>query len=238
MLTVIAYAVGVVFALGFSFKIIKWIGSPNPLNIPTQPAPVDQGGAIARVFGEVLFFSSLFKADRALWLGGYIFHVSFLIIAIRHLRYFVYPVPSLIVALEPLGIIAGFTLVLSLGYLLIRRVINDRVFYISSVIDFAILFLILLIGITGLTMQLGYVNRPDLVSIKAFTLGLISLIPGESPKDVVFIIHFGLFLLLLLYFPFSKLMHAPGVFLSPTRALPDNPREKRHINPWAEQKSE
>jgi nitrate reductase gamma subunit len=232
MLTFIAYAVGIVFALGFSFKIIKWLSSPNPLNIPTQPAPVDKGGTVFRILGEVLFFTSLFKADKPLWFGGYIFHVSFLIIVLRHLRYFVYPVPSWIVALEPVGIFAGFTLVLSLGYLIIRRVTNDRVLYISSFMDYAVLFLILLIGITGLTMQ--FVHRPDLVAVKAYLLGLISFRPTESPDSVMFLIHFGLFLLLLLYFPFSKLMHAPGVFISPTRSLADNPREKRHVNPWAE----
>ena len=34
------------------------------------------------------------------------------------------------------------------------------------------------------------------------------------------------------YFPFSKLMHLGGVFLSPTRNLPNNNRAERHINPW------
>lgn len=236
LITFVAYAVGVVFILAFSLKIIKWLASPNPLSIPTQPAPVNQGGAIFRVLGEVLFFNSLRKADLSLWFGGYIFHLSFLVIALRHIRYFVYPVPSFIVALEPFGIIAGFTLVLSLGYLLLRRVINDRVLYVSSFMDYAVLFLILLIGITGITMQ--FVHRPDLVSIKAFLLGLVNFVPGGSPTDAMFFIHFLLFLLLLLYFPFSKLMHAPGVFISPTRAQADNPREKRHVNPWAEKAAE
>jgi hypothetical protein len=37
---------------------------------------------------------------------------------------------------------------------------------------------------------------------------------------------------LLAYFPFSKLMHAGGVFLSPTRNMANNSRMVRHINPW------
>jgi len=119
---------------------------------------------------------------------------------------------------------------LSLGFLFFRRIVNDRNFYISSFMDYAILMLILLIGITGITMQ--YVHRPMLVDIKAFTLGLVHLDPAATPGDVMFLIHFVLVMLLLIYFPFSKLLHAPGVFLSPTRALPDNPREQRHVNPW------
>lgn len=220
----------VIFVVGIVVKFVAWLKTPNPLNIPTQPAPIDTGGVVVRMLKEVFLFDSLRKADKYLWAGGLIFHVSFLIIIIRHLRYFIYPVPGLIVALEPLGILAGFTMALSLGFLFFRRIVNDRNFYISSFMDYAILMLILLIGITGITMQ--YVHRPMLVDIKAFTLGLVHLDPAATPGDVMFLIHFVLVMLLLIYFPFSKLLHAPGVFLSPTRALPDNPREQRHVNPW------
>ena len=37
---------------------------------------------------------------------------------------------------------------------------------------------------------------------------------------------------LLAYFPFSKLMHLGGVFLSPTRNMANTTRMVRHINPW------
>ena len=33
----------------------------------------------------------------------------------------------------------------------------------------------------------------------------------------------------MIIFPFSKLLHAPGVFFSPTRNQVDNPREQRHL---------
>ena len=219
-----------IFVIGIIVKFVSWLQTPNPLNIPTQPAPLDKGGVVVRILKEVFLFNSLYKADKYLWLGGWIFHVSFLIIVIRHLRYFVYPVPGIIVALEPLGVLAGFTLCLSIGFLFFRRIVSDRNFYISSFMDYAILILLLLIGITGITMR--YVHRPMLVDIKAFTLGLVHLDPSSTPADLMFKIHFTLVMLLLIYFPFSKLLHAPGVFLSPTRALPDNPREVRHVNPW------
>ena len=37
---------------------------------------------------------------------------------------------------------------------------------------------------------------------------------------------------LLAYIPFSKIMHAGGVFLSPTRNMASNNRSERYINPW------
>jgi len=48
----------------------------------------------------------------------------------------------------------------------------------------------------------------------------------------MFFIHFFLVCTLFAYFPFSKLMHLGGVFLSPTRNMPNDSRMIRHINPW------
>jgi hypothetical protein len=44
--------------------------------------------------------------------------------------------------------------------------------------------------------------------------------------------HLFLVSVLIAYFPFSKLMHLGGIFLSPTRNLSNNNRSVRHLNPW------
>jgi hypothetical protein len=41
--------------------------------------------------------------------------------------------------------------------------------------------------------------------------------------------------ILMIIFPISKLLHAPGVFFSPTRNQMDNSRERRHIASWAKE---
>jgi len=51
--------------------------------------------------------------------------------------------------------------------------------------------------------------------------------------DFPLIVHLLLVAVLMILFPFSKLLHVPGIFFSPTRNQVDNPREKRHIAPWA-----
>ena len=53
------------------------------------------------------------------------------------------------------------------------------------------------------------------------------------PSDLILIVHLSLVILLMIIFPFSKLLHAPGIFFSPTRNQVDNPREQRHIAEWA-----
>jgi nitrate reductase gamma subunit len=114
---------------------------------------------------------------------------------------------------------------------LVRRLVLPNIRYISLVADYFPLFLILNIGITGILMR--YVVRVDVVSIKALTHGLVTGSPFVSDAiSGIFFVHMFLITVLLAYFPFSKLMHAGGVFLSPTRNLANNSRMVRHINPW------
>jgi len=53
------------------------------------------------------------------------------------------------------------------------------------------------------------------------------------PGDPLMLLHLLFVAALMLIFPFSKLLHAPGVFFSPTRNQADNPRERRHVVEWA-----
>jgi nitrate reductase gamma subunit len=122
-------------------------------------------------------------------------------------------------------------MVIGLLGLFARRVLVQRVKYISSPSDYLMLILLIFIGISGLIMK--YVSHTDIVAVKAFFLGLMRFDVQPLPADIPLLIHLGLVVLLMLIFPFSKLLHAPGVFFSPTRNQVDNPREKRHIANWA-----
>ena len=87
------------------------------------------------------------------------------------------------------------------------------------------------IATTGILMR--YVDGIDGTSVKELAMGLISFHP-VVPKGigVLFFIHFFLACSLAAYFPFSKLMHAGGLFFSPTRNLANNNRAFFHRNPW------
>lgn len=231
----IIYLAAAVFALGFAGKFVSWLAVPNPLKIPTGPAPTTRTGTLLRVASEIIFFRSLSKADAGLWFGGFVFHLSFLIIVLRHLRYFIYPVPEWVVSMSQPGVYAGFALVISIIYLFARRLIIDRIRYVSNFMDYFSLILIVSIGATGLIMK--FISRPVLVDIKDFMLSIVHLSASFFPESAnwVFILHLVFVLLLLMIFPFSKLMHSGGVFITPTRVMVNNPRTKRHINPWAEE---
>lgn len=233
--TLLAYIAAAVFVLGFLNKVVLYFKTPSPLVIPTTPAPTTAMGVVLRLIPEVLFFRSLLKggvAEKILWVGGWFFHVSFLLIVLRHLRFFTYPVPSCIMSMQQLGIWAGLVFPIALLILIVRRFTNDRLAVISLFQDYFILILIMAIGLTGLLLK--YYVRTNLVDVKAFILGLLTFSPAQLPDSPLFLIHFSLVLILLVYFPFSKLMHAWGILVSPTRAQIDNPREVRTVAPWAQ----
>lgn len=234
--TALFYVAIAIFVVGLGLRIAKYAKTPAPLKIPTTPAPTTQGGVVLRMFREVVFFESLFKSNKWIWIFGWIFHFSLLLAFFRHLRYAISPDNLLwpLVSLEivqSFGKYAGFGILIGLAGLFARRIFVDRVRYISSPSDYLMLILLFAIAASGLAMT--FLAHTDIVALKAWTLGLLRLDPQQLPAEPLLLIHLGLVALLLIVFPISKLLHAPGLFFSPTRNQADNPREKRHLAPWA-----
>ncbi|MBI4843380.1 MAG: sulfate reduction electron transfer complex DsrMKJOP subunit DsrM [Nitrospirae bacterium] len=267
---IIPYAAFVTFCIGFLLKVIKWGRAPVPFHIPTTCGqqmtlpwinyskldnPSSTSGVIGRMILEVFCFRSLFRnlktglnngnisyaSDKWLWLAGLAFHYSFAVVLIRHLRFFLEPVPALINTIDSLDgflqvgvphfLLSGGVLLIAALYLFFRRTSNPQVRYISLPADYFPLFLIAGIALSGIIMR--YISKVDIIKVKQLTVSLAEL-KGNAPEGIgtIFFIHLFLICTLLVYFPFSKLMHMGGIFLSPTRNLPNDSRIKRHINPW------
>ncbi|MCP4696312.1 MAG: nitrate reductase [Gammaproteobacteria bacterium] len=225
------YLATIVFLAGVGYAIVQYARAPAPLKIPTMPAPLTRSGAGLRILGEVVLFRSLFRSNKWIWLLGWVFHISLVLVLIRHLRYFIDPVWFWVVLIQPFGKYAGFAMVAGLAGLLIRRIIVERIKFISGPSDYLMLILLLGVGASGLLMN--FVMRTDIVQLKAFILGIMVFDYHMVPADPVLILHLSSVVLLMLVFPFSKLLHAPGVFFSPSRNQADDAREKRHLAPWA-----
>ncbi len=232
-------------------KSLPWI-KQNKLENPSSTL-----GVIGRMALEVLFFRSLFRnlkselhndgskivygSDKWLWLAGLAFHWSFLLIFIRHFRLFFLEVPYVVQLLEkldsflqigsPLLYMTNVVLISAVTYLFIRRVAIPQMRYLSLPADYFPLFLILGIAVSGVLMR--YFWKVDVVGIKVLTIGLITFNPTiPEGIGVLFYIHLFFVSTLLAYFPFSKLVHMAGVFMSPTRNMANDSRIVRHINPW------
>lgn len=231
-------------------KSLPWI-KQNKIENPSSPFWV-----VVRMAIEVLFFRSLFRNLKTqitdgsrlvygeakwLWLAGLAFHWSLLIVLIRHSRFIFDPVPSFLHILEqldgflqigvPVLFVTGVVLLASVTYLLIRRFFIPIVRYISLPADYFPLFLIIAIAITGIEMR--YFTKTHIVGVKELVMGLLTFNP-KTPEGIgwIFYVHIFLVSALFIYFPFSKLMHMGGVFMSPTRNMANNSRVKRHVNPW------
>ena len=227
---ILFYLATAVLVVGLVYRIRLYARTPAPLIITTTPAPVTRPGVFLRMFREVVFFESLFKANKWIWLFGWIFHFAMLLVVLRHLRYFTEPVWFWVNWIQSFGKYAGFAMLIGLVALWGRRFLVERVRYISAPSDH--LMLMLLIGIAGSGLMMKYLVHTDIVALKAFTLGLIYFNWQPLPADPVLLVHLSLVLILMFIFPVSKLLHAPGVFFSPGRNQVDNPREKRHQAPW------
>ena len=269
---VIPYLAVVIFIVGMVYRVIKWARSPVPFRIPTTcgqqkslpwikhgklESPHNWLGVLGRMALEILFFRSLFRNTKAdikdgrivyggnkwLWLGGLAFHWTFLIVVLRHLRFFMEPTPGFVYLIQnldgllqvgvPVLYATDVILLGAVSYLFLRRVINPQVRYISLEGDYFPLFLILAIGTTGVLMRYLPASRVDIIGVKELATGLLTFNPIIPPNiGAMFYIHLFLVSLLLVYFPLSKLVHMGGVFLSPTRNLANNNRVRRHVNPW------
>ncbi|HMK64960.1 MAG TPA: sulfate reduction electron transfer complex DsrMKJOP subunit DsrM [Thermodesulfobacteriota bacterium] len=277
---VVPYAAVTIFLVGLIWRVTKWARSPVPFRIPTTAGqqktlpwikdskldnPTTTAGVVGRMLLEILLFRSLFRNTRMeyregprityewekwLWLFALLFHYSFLVILLRHLRFFAEPVPLFVQILESLDgfaqtgiapltgwglpglLLSGVVLPGAATLLLLRRLWVPNVRYISLPGDFFPLLLIIGIATTGILMR--YVFKLDVVGVKQLMMGLVTFHPVVPPNiGVLFYMHLFLVCSLFAYFPFSKLVHLGGIFLSPTRNLANNNRIVRHVNPWS-----
>ena len=261
----------VIFLLGLIYRVALWARTPVPFRITTTcgqerslpwikanrlESPASTLAVVGRMALEIGLFRSLFRntkaelrdgprlvygEDKFLWLAALAFHWSFLVIFLRHLRFFLEPVPAFVNLLSNTDgffqvgapVLLGTDIIIlgGLGYLLYRRLRHPQVRYVSLFADYFALFLLLGLVISGVLMR--YFARIDTAAVKQLAMGLVTFSP-VIPKEVgpVFFVHLFLLSVLAAYFPFSKLMHMGGIFLSPTRNLANNNRMKRHLNPW------
>lgn len=267
---VVAYIVFAVFLIGFVYRIIRWAISPVPFRIPTTcgqekslpwikanplECPFGNLGVICRMAGEIFLFRSLFRNSKAelvngrpvygsskwLWFFGLMFHVSLLLVILRHLRFFTEPVVPFVGALSSLdgfleiGIptlyMTDTALVAGLIFLFMRRVLVPQLRYLSLFTDYFALLLIASVAVTGISMR--HFFPVDLNEIKTMTMGWVTFTPVVPGKTgILFYMHLCFVMVLIAWLPFSKLMHMGGIFLSPTRNMANNNRARRHVNPW------
>ncbi len=241
LLAVILYVAMAIFVIGMGWRMYRWIRTPVPLKIVLTPGPQKASGVLGRLAGELFGFRALAKADRTLWTPAWLFHVSLVLLFLGHLGGLVIPhIAQASLGLNEqqfehmaqiVGSAVGILAIAALVWLLLRRLLLPRVRWISTFSDYFALVLLLLIIATGNAMR--FMGGLNIIQAQRFVAGWWTLHPVAPPRDPMFTVHLLLVCALLIYIPFSKLVHIGGAaLLSPTLNQRNNPRQHRYVTTW------
>jgi nitrate reductase gamma subunit len=206
ILVLAAYLVYLIFCFRFFVRALLWYRAARQQTVISDAHAPFFRTVTSTVF-DVFFLTRLFRSNKLLWTASWIFHLSLVFIFLRHMRYFMNPVPDFIIFIQPAGIAAGYVLPLSLLLILILRR------YVSAY-NYFIIGLLLVISLLGLAMRNWF--QPDLIAVKDFITGILTFHPDVLPDSSLFTLHFVFALLLLPYVPFH-LFTAPVVTFEANR---------------------
>ena len=217
------YVSVLIFFAGMGYRVYKWSTAPQPGKLTIFPRGEDS--TARAVLAETFLFPSLFKGDRVLWLFSWLFHITLAFVFLGHIRVFTGLIDRILIAVgmsaagvdwmsSTLGGAAGIVLLTTGVLLLIRRIAVQRVREISGVPDFFAILLIVAIIATGDVMRFG--AHFDLAETRVWAFSLLTFSP-QVPQNGMFLLHLLCAQLLMVYIPFSKILHFGGIFF--TQAL-------------------
>lgn len=222
---ILPYVAVVVFVAAMVYRVYVWRKLPAP-SMTLFPAAESDRANTMNTIKEATLFKSLFKGDRVLWGFAWVFHVVLALVFIGHFRVFG-NVDSMLMSAGmteagiqvmsgSVGGAAGVVILVTAVFLLVRRLVIQRVREITGLGDILALSLIGLILITGNMMRFGP-EHFDLALTREYFASLVTF-SGVSDAAVLqnntFLVHFCLALLLMIYIPFSKILHFGGIFFT------------------------
>lgn len=222
---ILPYIAGGIFLVGVVARLMGWLKVGVPFQLSLSKVPTNGVGRVVNVGSEALLFQSLYKNDKSLWFSAWLFHVGLAMIIIGHVVgiYFLMHQFTLIGLSESssealssfFGTVAGIIAIVALLALLYRRMSDPLVKQISDARDYFDIFLVFFVLLTGNHLRFaGNFDHQVLEQVRAYMGGLMTFNPQPLPDNPVFIAHFCFVMLLLAYFPFSKLMHLFGFFVN------------------------
>ena len=211
-----------VLVAGLVYRLRKWTKAVHP-NITIHPPAKTRGELWSRILGEVILFSSFRKENRGLWISTWFFHLTLILVLAGHTRLLSAGPDKLmnLIGLGQGGINAlsawagglfGLILMVAGFALLNRRFVIQRVREISSGEDYWVWILLLSLIITGNAMR--FFTHYDVSVPRDYFASLFSFGTTMVPHDPLFLLHFFMAQLLLIYLPFGKFLHIPGIFFS------------------------
>lgn len=244
---ILSIAAVTLFFCGSVLRIAAWLRRPVPYQLTLFPVPTKRRGKLALAAGELFLFRTLFRENRLLWFLAWLLHLSLAMILAGHvlgISLLRGQFTALGASLETsalvsrtLGGVAGTILVASLIALFCRRLLDHELRRLSEPFVWFDLLLLLSIASSGLGMYLpGF--HPDLPAVRSWIASLFRFNPVPPPPNPLFTLHLSLAGFLLVYFPFSQLMHAAGAMVNRAMLMETapsfpTPKGKRPRSPFA-----
>ena len=159
-----------------------------------------------------LFFTGLWKRDKVLWIGSWLLHFGLAIYAWAHVRLFLplgVEIDHILVSVTAAGCVL---MTISGIYLLLRRVLVQRVREITDFRDYLSDLVLLAFSATALIVALdGGVSGDEAI---AYIIGLLTFSQVGVEASGWWMWHMLALQMLLMMMPFSHLLHFGGIFLS------------------------
>jgi len=209
-----------IFVIGTIYRVARLSSVPNPHIISLFPLPKSKLASSCSLIKDVIFFRKLFENNKSLWTGTFLFHIGLFLALIGHFvgipfegNQFVllgFSIKESNYLSNMLGGLAGIMLFAGLFILLIRRIMLFEIRVLSDPSDYFDLVILLLIALTGNGMR--FLSPLEYAQAKTYLLGILTFTPVPVPDNIWFILHFTMVLILIIYFPMSKMFHCIGAF--------------------------
>jgi nitrate reductase gamma subunit len=218
------YVAGVVFVAGIGWRIYEWATTPkSPVRLGMFPKPATTGGRVAKMLTDTLVAPHAARIEPRMWFFAMMFHVAALAALVGHLRIVQeYPLLPDLLGAEGMnafaawaGGIAGTLMMIAVLYWIGRRTFGPFK-NLSVPEDYLLLALLLGVIIMGNHMRFfGHVHAAEYREWFQSLLAFRPHVPAAiSNSNVGWSLgtHMLFVNALLIYFPFSKLVHTIGSF--------------------------
>jgi len=219
---ILPYVSVAVFILGIIYKLCRWLSIPVPLPITTFPVPKNPASRLGIFLKKLFLFSNLFLENRLLWLLSWMMHLALALIIIGHIvgiyflgkQFTIFGVSDQAsqALSHDLGMAAGILFIVTLVGLAARRLLHPEAKASSLLSNYFELALLLAIALSGMLLRLS-LTEAMLLEIRQYLAALFHFQLVPFPHSPSFFWHFVLINILIIYLPFSKLIHGAGGFV-------------------------
>jgi nitrate reductase gamma subunit len=220
------YLTAVVFFAGMGWRIYQWATTPrSPIPLGMFPKPATKGRRVAKMLKDTFLAPHSARIEPAMWIFAMAFHVAALGAFVGHGRLLAeFPVLPELLGEEGMnsfaawsGSIAGSLMLVGVIYWIARRTFGPYK-NLSVPEDYLLLALLLGVIVMGNHMRFIYGDIIHADTYREWFVSLLRFQPHIPEKILASNVGWSLGThmlfsnLFLMYFPFSKLVHAIGAF--------------------------